>query len=87
MQDFFLQMTIVSVQMRMFQQTMQRLLCLQVICLMIYTLTEHLIRNICTPAYSCNYPVSQSCGSSAMHKIMQINEVMNKVLGECILAL
>ena len=29
------------------------------------TLTEHFIRNTCTTTYSCNYPISQSCGSSA----------------------
>ena len=26
---------------------------------------EHFIRNTCTPSYSCNYPISKSCGWSA----------------------
>lgn len=35
--------------------------------------TKHLIRNTCTSAYLCNYcPISQTCGSSAMHTVMQI---------------
>ena len=38
----------------------------------IYTLTEHFIRNTFTHTYLCDYLISQSCGSSAKHKIVQI---------------
>ena len=37
-----------------------------------YTLTEQVNRNTCTSTPSCNYLISQSCGSSAVHKSMQI---------------
>lgn len=45
-------------------------------CMCVYacvcTLTEDLIKNACTPAYSCSYLISQSRSSSPAHKIMQI---------------
>lgn len=33
----------------------------------------HFNRNTYTPTLFCRYPISQSCGSSAVHKIMQIS--------------
>ena len=39
---------------------------------LVATLTRHFMRNTCTPAYTCNHQISQSCGTSVMHNIMQI---------------
>ena len=39
---------------------------------LMYTHTECFIRNTCTLIYSCNYPSSQSCGSSTVYKILLI---------------
>lgn len=41
--------------------------------MLIHTVTLHhkayaLIRNMCTPAHSCNYPISQSYDSTAVYK-------------------
>lgn len=36
------------------------------------TLTEHFIRNTCTPTHSCTYLIGLLCGSRAVHKILQI---------------
>lgn len=32
----------------------------------------HLKRSTCAPEHSCRYLISQSCGNSTIHKIMQI---------------
>lgn len=37
-----------------------------------YTHTEHFIRTTCTPTHSCSSLISQSCGRSATHKIIQL---------------
>lgn len=37
-----------------------------------YTLTGHFDGNTCSPARSCDYPNSQSCDSSIMHTLMQM---------------
>ncbi|XP_051500736.1 uncharacterized protein LOC127409866 isoform X1 [Myxocyprinus asiaticus] len=40
-----------------------------------HTPTGHFIRNACTSTYSCDYLISQSCGSRAMHKIIMGQEL------------
>lgn len=38
----------------------------------LYVFTFHFIRSTCIFVPSCSYLISQSCGSSAVHKIAQI---------------
>lgn len=56
------------------------------------TLIPHFIRIICTPCYFCSYPISQSGGSSTMHKnhaftgqALQLILTSNIIMGKCVI--
>lgn len=48
-------------------------------CFVLFCSTHsHFYRKICTPAYSCSHPVSQSCSSSAVQKNPKTHNQTNK---------
>lgn len=44
-----------------------------------YECTIHFKRNTCTCAHLCRYPISQSCGSCTVQKIMQIQSKLQSL--------